>query len=877
MAKRSYFPVKIPINTLSGGVGRNAPTKRLPSEVQDMTNMFCTTERSIDKRNGFYALEGGGLDLGFTDVEEKDIWFNWFFVGDTQRYLVAIDSAASREEFLKVYKINTANNTLEHQAVDTNIPSAIRNYIKHGGNSRSSLRAVSVGTSLLILNTEVKAGFTSDGIDDLMFGLDGIKKDQSDPTALDVKGRKIEYQTSITVDAENQAEIWTASTDYVWGQTAIDTTDVNSSDSTRYGIYKVKQSLAADALPGPTYATGTPTAPSADTAKWEKDKDDDNNHRYSSYIPAEDYVYPDPTKKYLGQAITKFSDLRFPPDSTDVTAWNGDSRVTSAIKNLYPTSGDSIGRGKIIYLSQAYLGSAPGWYRMINTTDKPYLEHIRTPDEMNLIDQKRMPVQLYLDETENHWSIRFIDWEPRKSGTKVTNPGPSFFQDKDGNAQQKEIKAISFYRDRLFLATDDTLVSSRLGKFDDLFISDPANITVIDPIDLNVSSNIYTPITFLQPFKDFLFLGTSGDTQYELMGSENQISPLTAEIAPTSFFPMTSDIEPITMNNNLFFFSKNRLYIYFGSDTSDQQQAFELSRHAPDYLPSSYWAVTVSSAHNSIFVVSGNSPGSEIFCYRNQVANQEIIQNAFFKFNLNGNVHAIKAIEDDLYIVKETDETSDRGKILQLQKMSLIPDDIDVARLDNRISTGISATYDASTDKSTFTVDGDIKAAGINQAIITSPTAMEGIIIDITTEDGILTAPGNYSGIISAVVGTKYNASITLSDIFLREEENNVIPGTLNLRYGIARHHKTGFYDISVTRKKRTANTYTFEPPIIGSAYSTAGDATINDTDGVFKFPIMGFTDDIDITIESSYPYPMNITNIEITGKFKRLPHFLTT
>ena len=38
MAKRkggSYFPVKIPINTLSGGVGRNAPTKRLPSEVQE--------------------------------------------------------------------------------------------------------------------------------------------------------------------------------------------------------------------------------------------------------------------------------------------------------------------------------------------------------------------------------------------------------------------------------------------------------------------------------------------------------------------------------------------------------------------------------------------------------------------------------------------------------------------------------------------------------------------------------------------------------------------------------------------------------------------------------------------------------------------------
>ena len=55
---RSYFPVKIPINTLSGGVGRQAPTKRLPSEAEELDNIFCTTERSIDKRNGFYPLEG---------------------------------------------------------------------------------------------------------------------------------------------------------------------------------------------------------------------------------------------------------------------------------------------------------------------------------------------------------------------------------------------------------------------------------------------------------------------------------------------------------------------------------------------------------------------------------------------------------------------------------------------------------------------------------------------------------------------------------------------------------------------------------------------------------------------------------------------------
>ena len=131
--------------------------------------------------------------------------------------------------------------------------------------------------------------------------------------------------------------------------------------------------------------------------------------------------------------------------------------------------------------------------------------------------------------------------------------------------------------------------------------------------------------------------------------------------------------------------------------------------------------------------------------------------------------------------------------------------------------------------------------------------------------------------LLQVITPVLYNARVSLSDIFVREQENNVIPGTLNLRYGIARHHKTGIYTINVTRKNRDTKTFTFEPSTVGSSYSTAGDSSVNDTDGVFKFPIMGFTDDIDISISSNYPYPMNITNIEITGKFKRLPHFLTT
>ena len=888
MAKRrsesSFFPIKIPINTLSGGVGRQAPTKRLPSEVQDMNNIFCTTERSVDKRNGFSPLDGYGLDMNVDSVEH-DIWWYWFLVGKKQQYIIGLDfDAGSTDQILYVYKLeddgSVSKQNIDPAFVDME-PSDpdwnddfrdIRNYITHGEleSSKDTLRAVSVGSSVLILNTEVKAGFSSDGTDNFMFGLDGNKTED-----IDIKGRKIEYQTSITVDPEGTGEYWVAGTDYIWKQRVIDGTVDMTDDASRHLIYTVKTGLVSGSLPGPS--TGTYIYhPGAETGAY------DSTGEYSKYIPVEDYVYPDGTELYLGQSISKWSDLKFPPDATDLNAHNGDSDTNETVRTLYPESGNASGYGKIYYLNQSYLSSTPGWYRVINTEDTPYLEKVRTPDEMGAIDQNRMPMQIYLDEANNQWSIRKVDWDPRTSGTTKSNPGPSFFKDKDKKAKQVKIKAISYYRDRLFLASEDTLVSSRLGNFDNFYIDDPANITFRDPVDLKVSSNVYTPITFLQPFKDFLFLGTSGDTQYELMGSENQISPLTAEIAPTSFFPMTEDMSPLVMNNNLYFFAKNRLFIYFPSFEATGQQAFELSQHVPEYLPDNYWASAVSAAHNMIFAVGGDSPSNELFCYRNQTAGEQIVQNAFFRFTLPTffKIQTVACIGNHVYlIIKQPNAKSET--IMQVHKMTLLPEEGNTPRLDNLRDTIASAIeYDSTNHETSFNVP--ISLLTLDQFIATGGDH-SGSILDLTTIESESTdthtrvkTSGNYSLLTSGYIGTKINSEITLSDIFVRDEKNNIIPGTLNLRYGVSRHHKTGPYNISVSRKGRTAKIYSFVHETVDSTEALLED-DFYELDGVFKFPIMGFSDDLLITISSDYPNPMNITNIELSGKFKRVPHFLTT
>tara|TARA_R100000742_G_C4279426_1_gene103987 strand:- start:2985 stop:5702 length:2718 start_codon:yes stop_codon:yes gene_type:complete len=898
--RTTFFPTKIPINTLSGGVGRQAPNKRLPNEAENLDNVFCTTERSIDRRNGFSLLEGGGK-LDIDNVNDTSMWWYWYNAGANRRYLFGVDTnATTPADLLHVFKID--GDAVTSQIVDNNIDQDIFKYLTHGsGNPKEKIRACSVGSTVLVLNTEVKAGFTSNGElldaadgsqESMMYDLNGVRT-----TNPDHSGPELDYETAVSVDEGGEGEVWTEFSNYVWGQKAIDTSDKKSEysdndpdpdgrDNLRYGLWQVKKDVAETALPGPN--NSETTAPSSNTTDWERvpsDVDGATNedvYMWTEFISPDDYIYPNPLTLDLGQSVSRLSSIKFPLDQNDIDANNGGTKVERAFQALYPNSGNSLGKGKLYYLSQAYLSSTPGFYRAVSKDRSPYLEKVRTPDKMSVIDQNRMPMQIFLDTENNRWSIRKVDWNPRTSGTLNSNPGPSFFKDSKGNARQVEIRAISFYRDRLFLATDDTLVSSELGDYSNFFLKDPSNIVFTDCIDLSVSSNVYTPITFLKPFKDFLFLGTSGDTQYELIGSENQISPLTAEIAPTSFFPMTEDVEPMVMNNNLFFFSKKRLFIYFQRFEAAGQQAFELSRHVPDYLPERFWDTTVSTAHNTVLAIAGDQPSNKIFCYRNQVQADKITQNAFFTFTMPSDVliQSVQAVEDDVYIVvKET--SSQVGDFFQVQKMSFIPDPVDTPRIDSRVPLQFSTVeYNPTTNKTSFSFSrSDVTVSDTSNIIVFDDGSSATCELDTessTTNIITFNVTGPMIGYESGWLGKTFTTEIELSTIFVRNQENNIMPGTLNLRYGVTRHRNTGNYDVTVSRKSRDAAVYKFEHISLGEFSSTLG-GNLYEKDGTFKFPLMGFTDDIVVKIKSDYPNPLNITNIEVAGKFKRVPKFLTT
>jgi hypothetical protein len=745
----------------------------------------------------------------------------------------------------------------------------------------------------------------------------------------------------------------------------------------RYGMWRVKRDLPVEELPGPTNVAlaksndkenGSIARPSDDLYRWERvpieadsydpealdyevhEGDTGSQVWWTAHISVDGYSYPDPEHKELGQSVAKLTDLTLPPLYSDTTDRNGRDTgpfnrtsgsifgdPTDVISRLHSVDGDDIGRGKVIHLSQNYLNSLPGYYRIINTFEKPYLQSLRTPDRRSIIDKARMPVMLFKNE-EGKWTMDLVGWDLRYTGDLTTNPGPSLFTDSvTGEVVQRRITAMAYYRDRLFFGSDDILVSSRAGDWDNFWISDPVNIHDTDPIDLRLSSNEYTPITYLTPFRNFLFVSTLANKQYELMGDGDLITPLNAELAPTAYYPQTSSIPPMTMNNNIFFLGDKKLYVYFGQRDVATQQAFELSQHVGEYLATDYSAVAVSSSESMLFLspmTSTNTRTNRIICYRNRLAGEKLIQNAFFDWDISGveKIVSLSGYNNRLFAVVGFGPSNTVG-VLSHQ---ITPDYMKPC-LDGMCRLSGPATYIQSTDQTRVvlntspgfafthlakewdtlvryydeaTLDNKgLKYTNLRDVVSVLSTYQEGphtmALLKGNLIDNFSDENNPSSGNIRGFWGKSYKMLVELSPIYLRDQQNNIISGTLNLRYGTLRYYNTGEFSVKVGHLNKTfyggfgespayyetedvlTKKYDFIPDIwddteyIQTNPEESDQAVFFnlgiDPTGIFKFPILGHSEQIRIRFESTSPKPVNIAQMEFSGKFKRLPIHVST
>lgn len=877
----------VPIYTLSGGVSRQPASKRTPYQAENLDNCMISLERSLEKRPGFSMLSGVGVfDLSFLPLTAQP-YFTWYQLDRDNRFLIIIDRAARRatDSLFYVIKVDESgwtnqtpfqqwdpsDVTLNWNGTDTiessdprwklysqiqtsntkladyNALKALgivsldtRNYITfESGKPRELLRNCQIGTNIFFLNTKVYAGFTS-GTSGKTVALSGQETD-----TIDAIGNKVTYYTASPI--------------------------VKTSDGRMY--------------------------PQGYTLREGEEFDPDWP---AQFIPAEDYVFGDFEKPWLGQSVRNFGELRFPPDTNDWVANNSHPNMNPpdvSARNMLRISYDpntpfyangsspADGRGKIYFCDAPYLSLDAGFYRIISfpegqtysvgaiTQDgagKPYTQKVRTPDYCSVIDKKRMPQRLLY--SNGSWSFQPIDWSARTVGDRVTNPGPSPFLTPEGEARHVQLSAMANFRDRLFFSSGDVIFSSQLGVLEDLWIKDPSNVTVSDPIDVRAAHNSYAEITAMIPFNAYLFINTRGGVQFELKGENNLISPLTAEISSTTFYSTADLVDPQTLGSQIYFFDKERLYIYLNEDSREFNTAVELSNTVRGYLPKNYQDVATAVAQNYLLAVDEDAKNN-LYVYCNRFDGNQLLQSSFWRYVLSPSdeIYGVKAWDDHMYVVVKRNRST--GSSWYLMSNYLEQEKLDVPRMDAMYKLQITgANVSARAVETTITVPYLLPDAP-SFVVLADGFGSESGTVFATTSVSTLSSQSTIK--ISGIdltehigkyiyVGVSFNMVAELSQQFIRDNGNNIIEGSLNLKTLQVRHSNTGHYRVEVTRRGR-------QNKLISEFSATNTENTdILTKDGVFTAKIFGFADETKVEIINDSLAPCNITQMEFKTVFNR-------
>ena len=545
----------------------------------------------------------------------------------------------------------------------------------------------------------------------------------------------------------------------------------------------------------------------------------------------------------------------------------------------------------------------------ITTTGRPYLQKIRTPDEHSFIDPKRMPQKLVVSIDSSNvtaWNIEPIKWSARTTGDKTTNPGPSIFKTVDRKSlKHVKINSIAVFKDRLWFSADDVIFSSEMGEYESLFLKDSDNIITTDPIDIRVSSNSYCEITSMTPFEEYMFINTKANIQFQLMSAAGmELSPSNVAVAPVTYYGTAPILDPQFIGSRLYFFDSQKLFLFTGKGTMGYASAVEVSSTAAGYLPKNYRTAATAPAQDTLLFVDDDNR-NHIYGYVNRFSGDRVVQNSFYRYILDAteSIETLQCYANNMYVVSKRETIAGSGTyVYYLYRNYMLNEDVYVPRLDRMFKmriinsdfqpTDYNAKYDPATAMTTYRIPGHTNITDVNKYFVVlfkewfdggsnnneslGNVAIQPFSVTNKTDDGDYTeivvigadyAINNYY----VYIGLKFKMNVELSTLFVRDENNNIIDGVLNIRSAIFRHYFTGPYDIEVTHRGRPAFTTSYIPTRPEyTIYEDTLPLEIFQKQGEFVSKILGYSDSTTIRITSEYPTPVNITNMEFKGKFKQ-------
>ena len=392
----------------------------------------------------------------------------------------------------------------------------------------------------------------------------------------------------------------------------------------------------------------------------------------------------------------------------------------------------------------------------------------------------------------------------------------------------------------------------------------------------------------------------SDQTQFTLASSSDSLTPATANVIVSTEFESSDSASPVGSGASIYYltekgnFSSVREYIFQpGIDIKD---ASNITIHIPRLIPNDVFKIAVSTNQDILALVSLTNPN---ILYINRWlygSRSEKILNSWFTYTFNAK-KAIKDVEflgTDLLIT--CDDIGESVARVTLEKLSFAtdfrePNALFEYHLDHKVSdttTGVSVSYDADTDKSTFTVpyklNGTMKvigrylATGETSTFVDTANATQtlkpGQIIQTTNltnnTTSTIEADGDYRN-SKFIIGESYEMHYRFSTQRLTESAGGqrtgeIISGRLQLKHFYLKFEDSGFFKVEVTPENNATSTHKFTGRFLGTTSGAIGDITLET--GTLRVPILSRADRVNIDIKNDTFLPTVLSSAEYEAMF---------
>jgi len=288
------------------------------------------------------------------------------------------------------------------------------------------------------------------------------------------------------------------------------------------------------------------------------------------------------------------------------------------------------------------------------TKSDGYWEEIAKPYEPTNIRDGSMPHMLTIaeesDQTRFVFIVSKIRWLNRTAGTIKDNP--SMFVDR------ANITGLNYYKNRLFFFTDSgSVISSRAGEIDNLFLNTAVSTSLIDPIDITANSNQRVPIHESIVVNNGMVL--FGDTeQYMLTTQSDLLTSETANITKVSNYTFDSRSAPIYVGSNIGFVSSGMTRFYEMTNLYDRGPVDinERSQQIQTRFGSGFNMPASSREQSSVFIYKSGAVSNDLILYRfRQENSQDSSQTAWVRWQTDSEIGYVSLPSNYIFMFVKDD------------------------------------------------------------------------------------------------------------------------------------------------------------------------------------------------------------------------------